>query len=218
MAQDAFGTVFYTIGFLVPGFIWHSTLAALVPERETPVKLAFLRFLALSCINYGLWSWLIYFIFHVPFFTGHPVRTAIAWFLIVFVSPVVLGMLLACLRHKDIVRRVLQRAGFTPIHGIPTSWDYVFGKVVTARVWVVVKLKTGEQVVGLFGGKSFASSESVERDLFIEEVLETPKKGPLKRKPRSLGMLISRGEIRSIEFLKLTWENQHAGKDPEKTD
>jgi hypothetical protein len=206
MALDAFNTIFYTVGFVVPGFILRSTLAALVPEREIRKDLAFLRFLTLSSINYAICSWLIYLIFRLPFFTTHPIRTAIAWAVIIFISPVFLGVLLARLKDKDIIRRALQRIGFNPIHGIPTAWDYKFNK--TAKpVWVVITFKNGDQVGGLFGTKSFASSDPQERDLYIEQVYKITTEGPWQHKPRTDGMLISKDEVRWIEYWQLEKEN-----------
>jgi len=55
--------VFFTVGFLVPGFVWSAVLSLLVPSRRAATEIRFLEFLTLSCLNHGLWSWAVFMIF-----------------------------------------------------------------------------------------------------------------------------------------------------------
>ena len=64
--------VIYTIAFLVPGFVWSATLSMMVPLRKPPQYTAFLNYLTLSCINHGLWSWLLVPLFMTGFVKSHP--------------------------------------------------------------------------------------------------------------------------------------------------
>ena len=198
MSLGGFDALFYTLAFLVPGFVLYSTLSIFTPRKVEPTQLSFLRFLTFSCVNYGMWSWLIYLMLRAEFFTAHPVRTAIAWGAIIIVSPIALGVLVGYFSQKESIRKALQRIGVDPIHVIPTGWDYKFSK--SKAAWVLVTLKDGSTVAGLFGSKSFASSEPGERDLYIQEVLKINPDGLWQRIPRSAGILIRGDQIKHIEF------------------
>lgn len=203
MTLDSLNAVFYTLAFVVPGFVMHSVLSLSAPRRDEGAHLSFIRFFTLSCLNYAVWSWLIYLTFNSTFFTQHPSRAAVAWGVVVFISPVVLGLLGAQLRQREVLRRLLQKCGFRPIHAIPTGWDYVFQKA-DDPAWVLVTLKDGSQVAGLFGTRSFASSEPAERDLYLESIFKIPDSGPWQVVQRSAGILIRADQISHIEF----WTDQ----------
>jgi hypothetical protein len=199
MTLDRLDVVFYTLAFVVPGFILHSTFAMFVPRRDERTDLTLLRYLTWTSLNYAIWSWLVYLVFHAAFFTAHPVRSAIAWATIIFISPVVLGLLLAFLSQKEVARKALQRVGLNPIHEIPTAWDYKFST--TGPAWVLVTLKDGSSVAGLFGSGSFASSDPSGRDLYVQEVFRAVLGGQWERVPRSEGILIQGEQIKHVEFL-----------------
>ena len=73
MSIDSFEVVFFTVGFLVPGFVWSAVLSMLVPTRTAATEVRFLQFLTLSCINHGLWSWALVWIFATSFLQQHPI-------------------------------------------------------------------------------------------------------------------------------------------------
>ena len=57
----SFDILFYTLSFIVPGFVLSWMLATLVPQRKLDAAEAFLRYLTLSCLNYAVWSGIIFF-------------------------------------------------------------------------------------------------------------------------------------------------------------
>ncbi len=123
MTITSFDMLFYTVGFLVPGFVWCSMVAMLVPQKGEQSQISFLRFLTFSCVNYALWSWLIFLLIKSEFFTDHAVRSAVAWGLITLISPVVLGLLTGHFSQREMVLRFLRRLGLNPMHPIPTAWS-----------------------------------------------------------------------------------------------
>jgi hypothetical protein len=74
---------------------------------------------------------------------------------------------------------------------------------------VLVTLKDGGQVAGLFGSRSFASSDPSERDLYIQSVFSMSGKGQWQRVPRNDGVLISGDQIKYIEFWTDEMENKN---------
>jgi len=208
MTFDSLDVVFFTLAFLVPGFIIESIVSALLPRKVEDNKLLFLRFLTYSCVNHALWWWLIDLLLHSEFSVGHPWISHVVWFWIVFISPIFLGLGWAKLNQRDIVRAMLQWLGFDPVHVIPTAWDWKFST--TQPVWIMVTLMNGSTVCGFFGSNSFASSAPEERDLFIEEVYRLDEGLRWKPVENSDGILLRDGEIKYVEFRKHTEGESHA--------
>jgi hypothetical protein len=198
VAIDNVEIVFCTLAFVVPGFLVHRAMSAFVPLKAEHPQLSLLRFLALSCGNYGFWSGLIYLLISNGYFAYRPVQAAVAWFFVIFVSPILAGALIGYLSQRDFWRRLLQRCGLNPIHGIPTAWDYRFFR--TAPVWVLVTLNDGSRVAGLFGSESFASSDRAERDIYLQSVFDITGDGPWRQIPNSGGILICKEQVRYVEF------------------
>ncbi len=146
---SSFDAVFYTLAFIVPGFLCDSVLNVMVRRKTLAYERSLLRFLALSCVNYAIWSWLIILIVKSSFFVGRPLLEALGWGLIILVSPVVLGVVLGALSQRNTIRTLLERYGVYTVHPIPTAWDYFFST--TGPVWVLVTLREGHRVAGRFG-------------------------------------------------------------------
>ena len=71
-------------------------------------------------------------------------------------------------------------------------------------MFVMVTLTSGERVAGLFRDRSFASSDTGERDLYIEEEYTVTDEGVWEARTEKVGVLISAKEIRYVEF----WNSQ----------
>jgi hypothetical protein len=71
-------------------------------------------------------------------------------------------------------------------------------------MFVMVTLTSGERVAGLFRDHSFASSDTGERDLYIEEEYTVTDEGVWEARAEKVGVLISAKEIRYVEF----WNSQ----------
>lgn len=193
-------TALYTLAFLVPGFIWQWVFSALVIQRKEDAQTLLIRFLAMSSVNYALWSWLIYIISRPGFSVKYPLQSAFYSLGIIFVSPTLLGFLTGLFSRKGAVRHILVKCGFKPGHATPVSWDYKFGSVNPG--WIIVTLTDGSQVAGYFGESSFASSEFGDRDLYIQEVWEIQETGIWKKIERSDGILLCSNQIKYIEFIR----------------
>ena len=191
-------TLFLTLAFLVPGFVLHSTVACLLPRRSYDGLNLILRYLTASCLNYALWSWLIYYLLYTQFPVHHPVFASFSWALIVLASPVALGCIIAWVTKWRVLRRLAQILGFNLVSAIPTAWDFKFSNC--APVWVLVTLKDGKRVAGWWGPGSFASDEKGERDIYISQTFKFNEKTPWKKIPDTDGILISGDQIAHIQF------------------
>lgn len=91
---------------------------------------------------------------------------------------------------------------------IPKSWDYIFGQ--KKIYWIIIYLKNGEKVAGLYSSNSYTSSYPEPHDIYIEEnwnFREVDGKKIFEEKvERTEGMWIAAGEISRIEFFKYKGE------------
>ena len=145
---DSFELVFFTVGFLVPGFVWSLVLSLLAPTRSASPQVRLLEFLTLSCINHGLWSWALLPIFLNGFVGNHPVLSGWAFFGIIFISPIILGIVSGRLLRTDLVARFVSGLGLRMIHWTPRAWDWYFSR--SKPCWALVTLNNVAHVYGLF--------------------------------------------------------------------
>lgn len=201
MNFSSFDAVFFTAGFLVPGFIWSTVLSMLVPRLSAKPESRVVEFLTLSCINHGFWSWALLLIFRVGPLNEQPIWCVAALFGIVFVSPIVFGLLHARLQQIEWVARQLKRLGYRPIHSVPTAWDWKFSQGKSG--WARVTLKSGPIVYGLFAEGSFAGSDPERRDLFPVATYRLLESGDWAPEEDTQGVLILADQIATIEFRNL---------------
>lgn len=205
MSFTSFDAVFFTAGFLVPGFIWAAVLSMLVPRMSVKAESRAFEFLTLSCINHGLWSWALVWIFRGGMIDRQPFWSGLFLFVIIFVSPICLGLLSGRAQQKEWVARQLRMLGFRPIHSIPTAWDWQFGR--EKPYWVIVTLKNGSRHYGQFGPGSFAGSDPERRDLYLEATYRLLETGEWAPEEDTGGILILADQIATIEFRKLPEES-----------
>lgn len=201
MNFDTFNAVLLAIAFLVPGFILSSVLAATFRRRSRSAADLTLQYLTLSCVNHGLWSWLIALMIQGDWASQRPRATAALVFTMLFASPVMLGALAPTLSRHPVVKRVLSAVGFNVDRFIPTAWDFKFEQETPA--WVIVRLRDGAMVYGFWGGESFAGDEPGERDLYLEAVFQPNDGGPWQPALDTAGILIRADEIATIEFRRV---------------
>jgi hypothetical protein len=198
MTLGSFEVVFYTLAFIVPGFIGYSVLSALVPMRGVSTELSLLRFLTFSCFNYAIWAGPLYWAVTQGWYAQHPGIAAVGWAVIVLISPAGIAVGLAALQQRQSVLRLLRLGGIESLHSIPTSWDFIFTRGV--RYWLLITLIDDTRIGGYWGSRSFASSEPGERDVYLEQAYRVSSSGAWERLPRDAGVWIRGADIRLIEF------------------
>jgi hypothetical protein len=85
------------------------------------------------------------------------------------------------------------------LHPDEQPWDFVFGQ--HDPFWVIVHLRDLRRIGGRFAGKSFASSNPAETQIYLEEVWTVDEKGHLSQPvERSRGIIILGKDILAIEL------------------
>jgi hypothetical protein len=84
----------------------------------------------------------------------------------------------------------------------PTAWDHYFNR--GEACFILLHLKSGQMIGGLYGVSSFASSYPEKEDLYLEAVWSVDERGKFDKKlENSQGLLVNFEEISFIEFFKL---------------
>ena len=177
---------------LVPGMIVLFVRSQFVRGQNIQPSTAILNYFCVS---------VIYFAVTFPVFKIWLTQTSQAlsflfWVLLIFIGPAILGILLGVNIQKDFLRRLLEKCKLNVVHSVPSAWDWMFGSL--NEQWILVKLNDGTQFGGFYGSHSFASSNSQERDLYIQWIYDITDRNnwkPIEGK----GVYIAASEIQSIE-------------------
>lgn len=201
MVIESYEYVIYTALFLLPGFLIHKIISYLITVESENDSERLLRYLGYSLLNFNLWLWL-FWILRKHF---NP-EQAKYWFIVstcLFVSSIITGLMLGICKKRGIMRKICLYFNLQVKHPVPTAWDYIFGNINSAA-WVIVRLKSGKVFRGLFSSNSFASSDSSNHDLYLEQVYlnDTNGNAPWKKVERCNGVWINSDEISSVEFFK----------------
>jgi hypothetical protein len=188
--------------FIVPGVVALSVRSKFLTGRSPSLTENLLTFLVLSLVYYG---------FTIPFINAAlSVREpwlahAGIWVLLILVGPAIFGLVLGIAAQKEwgikLANKLFaDRFDVGIVHVIPTAWDWRFSKMPREGMFVLVTLTDGSVVAGLFGTRSFASSDVADRDLYIEEEYTVTEKGNWEARPQNVGILVPAKEIRYVEF------------------
>lgn len=186
---------------ILPGFISIKVFDLLVPGEQRTLADQVLESLAYGLLNLGLW-------YVVMTDVLLPARSTSPWlfrfgvFGVLVASPIALGILANAILRARWMRPWVR-------HPVRTAWDFHFAK--RQPGWLLIRLKSGALIGGLFGAESFASSFP-HRDIYLEETWILDDTGGFEQPvAQSNGLLVSMDDCETIEFF--AWDDQGAGDD-----
>jgi hypothetical protein len=183
------------IVFFVPGFISIKVYDLLVPTEKRDFSKSVLEVISYSCINFALLFWILILINQESFYAQYKFWYFGLTFLVIFISPITWPIILKNLLSSKFLKGKI-------IHPTPKAWDHFFS--VGKSFWVLVHLKNGDLIGGLYGENSFASSFPNEQDLYLEEVWRVDKNGQfIERIHQTGGLLIKDQQIEFLEFFEI---------------
>ncbi|MFA1822989.1 DUF6338 family protein [Virgibacillus oceani] len=198
MTIENFDVLFYTLIFVVPGFIIDSIYRVFVPQKDVTGQSILLRFLVFSTINYIVVFPILILLSRIPYIQSNVQFKLYVSILVIFSISVSIALIIPVIFNKGWVRTLLQKIGINTIHIIPTSWDYQFNK--NKPSYLIVYLEDGGIVFGYWGSDSFASSIRNDKDLYLEKIFDVNEDNEWIEITNNKGIWIQATSIKYIEF------------------
>jgi hypothetical protein len=184
--------------FAIPGFISIKIWSLLVPSQKIPIGERCIELICYSFINFSLLFWLIDIAE-----SSEGILKNILYIAILFIAPIIWPIIWKQLLSSKKLRGRI-------IHPTPKAWDYFFS--LGKSCFMLIHLKSGKLIGGLYHENSFSSSYPEKEDLYIKEVWKVNKNGKFIEKINGTeGMLINYDIINYIELFekKLEGENNN---------
>ncbi len=195
-------TIIAAIAFLIPGFIISELVQRIIPVINKDYKIRILEYFIYSFLNIFLWAIPIYNVYINVINEWNENCILLLWIIalmIIFISPIGIALIIVLCNKNNLLEKICKHLQLTYNDSDPSAWDFKFKKI--QGEWVIITLSDKRTVAGFIGKNSFISSNSKERDLYIDEVWEVDKKGKWKKRVGTDGIWIKHEEILSIEFL-----------------
>jgi hypothetical protein len=173
--------------FILPGFISLKVWKLLVPSHEIKISEYSIETICYSVINFALLFWLIPIAGKQAGFIQYLLYTCI-----LLIGPIIWPIVWKLLITSKFLKGHI-------IHPTPKAWDYYFS--LGRSCFMLIHLKNGNRIGGLYYKNSFASSYPETSDLYIKEVWKINENGAFEKKIENTdGMLISYDIIDYIEL------------------
>ena len=179
----------------VPGFISLKVYDLIIPGERRDTSKSIFDVATYSIFNYAFLSPVIGFVLYYKLYAIHFFLFLVISFVVVFVVPTFWPFLMIYAPRW----RWLRILPF--LHPVQKPWDYVLGN--GEQYWVIVHLKDGERIGGVYGPKSFASSYPVQEQIYLEKAWKLDAEGRfLNQIERTSGIIILADDIRSVELFE----------------
>jgi hypothetical protein len=179
--------------FIVPGFISLKIYRLLVPGEINKLSDIIIEAIAYSCLNYALFSWLIFLDIHFKIYQNFLWLHLFIIFFLLFISPIIISFIFWLIRYN------LKKTIFFH-HPIPKPWDYVFSK--KEPYWIIIELNDGQRIGGVYEENSFASSYPNDEQIYLEQYWKIDGSKFIQPIHRTKGIMLSRENIKKVEFYK----------------
>lgn len=205
--EEIIYTIMAAVAFIIPGSIVISITRRVIPKKENEYNTKVLEYFIYSFLNFFMWSILIYNIYsNIELWKEHYVLLWLTLFMIIFLSPLAIALIVIQIAQKDIIRKICIYFNLTSVDTDPSAWDFKFKNI--SSEWVIVTLKNDKIISGFLGSLSYISQNEKERDIYISEVFEIDENNKWTRKKNTDGILIKAEEIKYIEFFKEGVKNE----------
>lgn len=181
------------IALAVPAVIFLYIRAQFLNGRMPKAGDAAVNYLALTAVYYAVMFPFIKWAQSIP---GNDVTWWVGWIVLTLLLPSLLGLSAGIVASKAWVYKFLRKFGFSPVHLIPTAWEWKFADC--QPTFIVITLCNGRAFGAWYGIQSFVSTDPTDKDVFLEETYDIDKHGCWSL--RGFAMLINSNEISTVEF------------------
>ena len=175
----------------VPGFISTKIWSLIMPSDYRKISDYLLEVVSYGCINFAIWFYPAYWIVKNSQFCFW---VYLFWILVLFISPIAWPIIVRKTLHSKFLKGKI-------LHPIAKPWDYFFGE--GEPCYILIHLKNGKLIAGLYSSDSFASSFPYPEELYLEEVWNITENGEfLDKIENTKGFWITRDSYDYMEFFK----------------
>ena len=184
--------LFLFIAFVIPGFISMRFFELFFPSQLKDSSKHIVDAVTYSCINYALLLLPIYWVENGELFIFSPSLYVFFYVSVLFIAPLLWAFSWISLRKSQFFQKNVP-------HPTQKPWDYVFSQ--RKVLWVIVTLKDGVKIAGLYNSKSFASSAPSPEQIYLEQSWELNSDEMFERQHNeTAGVIIVSSEISHVEF------------------
>lgn len=194
MEKFTFDNVYIFVIFFLPGFISIKVYDLIISTERRDFSKSLFEVIGYSVVNFALLSWLIYLNVVNTSWLYSPFWFIVSIIVVFFGFPAVLPFFFLIIIKSKYFSKYI-------VHPVLKPWDYVFSK--REQLWVIVNLKDGTKIGGIYSEKSFTSSYPSNEQIYLEQVWKLDDKGAFDKPiERSNGIIILGSDISSIELFK----------------
>jgi hypothetical protein len=193
------------IAFFIPGFVAQKTYSLFYTSETPSANQTVINAVAYSCINYGLFSPILYFelasYLYSPTTYEFALRPLFVFFLL-FICPILVSLFYVFV--PNVSREIPCLRGLMKYirYPVPKPWDYVF-RDQSQFYKVIMEFSDGKRIGGLYQDKSFTSSFPEDEQIYLEEVWEIKDHKFIRKIPDSKGILASSKDLKFLELYEM---------------
>ena len=196
MTIDSLEILLLTCIFIAPGFLIDGIVNSFSPHGKRKEYTYFLYCLLYSVLHCAVCSWAYVLAWEIENSTYRLLLLCG----IALTGAIIFGVVIGLFKSKRWFRKLLNCLKFNVSSPIPTAWDFFFSQ--QKQFFIIITLKDGEKIFGLYSYNSFSSSDSEERDIYIEKIYNVDENNVWIENPKSLGIYLTNSQIKTMEFLK----------------
>ncbi|QOX63897.1 hypothetical protein FRZ06_11420 [Anoxybacterium hadale] len=182
------------IFLFIPGFVSIKVWRLLIPSERNSSQDYILDAISFSCFNFALTGWSIPLVLQSSFQENHSILTYGYIIAVLFVLPIVYPFIVKWILQLKFIKNIL-------LNPMGKAWDYFFS--LRSACYVLIHLKNGNLIGGIFADKSYASSYPFSEDIYLQEVWKVDAAGKFVSKiPDTKGIWICKDSIDYIEFFE----------------
>lgn len=177
----------------VPGFVFLKAKKVFIAQHRTDFSKDLYEAIGISLINFVFFSPLLYYCYsNKDIVTDNIYMFLTAGLLLTLIFPIFESYFFSKILKSNFIKKHFRTANKKP-------WDDFFEE--KKSYWVIVTLKNGNTIRGLYSTKSYVSEFPEKHEIYLEKVYLLDEKNNFSKKNRTAGIIIVEDEISTIEFI-----------------
>lgn len=183
------------LAVIVPGTVVMMVFGLLIPAAQRDAGRSIVDIITYGFFNMALMSPVFLVMNDGRLARTRPYLYLLAVFIVAFISPAVLAIVIYLLRTRNTFIRWFNNP-------IPTAWDYVFRQ--REEKLIVFHMKSGNMIGGYYGESSYVSTYPYEPEVYVERACRVSSDGRIEEWVlESSGLIVPVSECQFIELFSV---------------